>query len=161
VSARIGNSTQVFPEGYQAMAALNQVVEQSPLAQREPKLIELVKMRASQLNGCAFCLDMHSKDARAIGEEEHRLYVLPAWRETEFYTDRERAALAWTEALTLLPSAGELDEEYEALEAVFSEEEIVMLTWAIVTINGWNRVARPLRSPAGQYVSRRGPASPK
>ncbi|MCK9519205.1 MAG: carboxymuconolactone decarboxylase family protein, partial [Dehalococcoidia bacterium] len=125
MTPRMRNYTQVFPEGYQAMAALNRTVEESELARKEPKLIELVKMRASQINGCAFCLDMHSKDARAIGEEEHRLYVLPAWRETTFYTERERAALAWTEALTQLPSAGDLDEEYAGLEAVFSEEEIM------------------------------------
>lgn len=161
MSARMANYTQVFPEGFKAMVALNRTVEESPLAQREPKLIELVKMRASQINGCAFCLDMHSKDARAIGEEEHRLYVLNAWRETDFYTPRERAALAWTEALTQLPSAGDLDEEYADLEEVFTEDEIMMLTWAVVAINSWNRVARPLKSEPGRYVSQRGPASPK
>ncbi|MGE5595622.1 MAG: carboxymuconolactone decarboxylase family protein [Hyphomicrobiales bacterium] len=161
MTRRIENYTKVFPQGYQAMAALNRTIEESDLAKREPKLIELVKMRASQINGCAFCLDMHSKDARAIGEREDRLYVLPAWRETDFYSERERAALAWTEALTLLPSAGELDEEYANLESVFTEEEIMSLTWAIVVINGWNRIARPLKSPPGLYVSRRGQASPK
>lgn len=158
---RVRDYTKVFPEGYRAMAALNRVVAESELAQREPKLMELVKMRASQMNGCAYCLDMHSKDARAIGEEEHRLHVLAAWREAPFYSERERAALAWTEALTLLPSAGDLDEEYAALAAVFTEEEIMTLTWAVILINGWNRLARPLQAEPGKYVSRRTPASPK
>lgn len=162
MTTRVRNYTQVFPEGYQAMAALNRVVAESELARREPKLMELVKMRASQINGCAFCLDMHSKDARAIGEDEQRLHVLAAWREApNFYTERERAALAWTEALTLLPSAGDLDEEYAALAAVFTQEEIMTLTWAVIVINGWNRVARPLQAEPGKYVSRRGPATPK
>ena len=110
------------------------------------RLRELVRIRASQLNGCAYCIDMHTKDARAIGEAEQRIYAVPAWRETPFFTDRERAALAWCEALTELPSTGTPDELYAAVEAEFSGEEIAALTFAIVAINGWNRLAVGLRS---------------
>jgi AhpD family alkylhydroperoxidase len=141
---------RVFPEAMQAMAGLEQAVRQSPL---EPELLELVKMRASQLNGCAYCLDMHSKDARAQGESEQRLYVLNAWREAPFYSERERAALAWCEALTRLPDTAAPDDAYEPLANHFSEEEIVALTLAIAAINGWNRFAVGLRSPVGGYIS--------
>jgi AhpD family alkylhydroperoxidase len=110
-------------------------------------------MRTSQLNGCAFCLDMHSKDARARGEGEQRLHLLNAWREAPFYSARERAALAWCEALTLLPQSGAPDEVYEQVARQFDEQEIVALTLAIVAINGWNRFAVGLRSPVGDYVS--------
>jgi len=140
----------VLPEALQAMLGLEQVVHESDL---EPELLELVKMRASQLNGCAYCLDMHSKDARARGESEQRLYVLAAWREAPFYSERERAALAWCEALTLLPETGAPDDVYAEVEGVFEPEEIVALTLAIVAINGWNRFAVGLRSPVGDYVS--------
>ena len=141
---------QVLPEALRAMLSLERVVHDSAL---EPELLELVKMRASQLNGCAYCLDMHSKDAIARGETEQRLHVLAAWREAPFYSKRERAALAWCEALTLLPQTGAADEDYEALSAQFDEKEIVALTLAIVAINGWNRFAVGLRSPVGDYVS--------
>jgi len=140
----------VFPQAVEAMLGLERVVHRSEL---EPELLELVKLRASQLNGCAHCLDMHSKDARARGESEQRLHVLAAWREAPFYGERERAALAWCEALTLLPESGAPDEVYEELAGVFEEEEIVVLTLAIVAINGWNRLAVGLRSPVGEYVS--------
>ena len=140
----------VLPEATEAMLGLERVVHASTL---EPELLELVKMRASQLNGCAYCLDMHSKDARARGEDEQRLHVLAAWHEAPFYSARERAALAWCEMLTLLPEAGAPDDVYSALEQVFDEEEIVALTLAIVAINGWNRFAVGLRSPVGDYVS--------
>jgi AhpD family alkylhydroperoxidase len=133
-----------------AMVGLEQAVRESAL---EPELLELVKMRASQLNGCAYCLDMHSKDARARGETEQRLYVLPAWREAPFYSDRERAALAWTEAITLVSETDAPDDVYEQLTGHFNEDEIVALTLAIVAINGWNRFAIGLRSPVGDYVS--------
>jgi AhpD family alkylhydroperoxidase len=106
----------------------------------EHSLMELVKMRASQINGCAFCLDMHAKDARKAGETEARLYLLPAWRESPLYTERERAALGWTEALTLVAEKGAPDEAYEALKAQFSEEEQIKLTMMIIAINGWNRL---------------------
>lgn len=120
----------------------------------ERPLIELVKMRASQINGCAYCIDMHSKDARAGGETEQRLYALDAWRETPFYSERERAALAWTEALTLLAATHVPDEIYTAARAQFSEKELVDLTLAIVAINGWNRFAVGFRAVAGSYQPR-------
>jgi AhpD family alkylhydroperoxidase len=107
----------------------------------EPSLIELVKMRTSQINGCAFCLDMHSRDAREAGESERRLYVLPAWRETTLFTPRERAALAWTEAITLITQGHASDADYAAAAAEFNEAEMVNLTLAITTINAWNRFA--------------------
>lgn len=141
----------VLPDAMKAMRGLERVVHESAL---EPELLELVKLRASQLNGCAYCLDMHSKDARARGESEQRLHVLAAWREAPFYDERERAAFAWCEALTLLPQTGAPDDVYAELESVFDEHEIVALTLAIVAINGWNRLAVGLRSPVGDYVSR-------
>ena len=117
----------------------------------EPLLLELVKMRASQLNGCAHCIDMHSKDARAHGETEQRLYALSAWEETPFFNDRERAALAWTEAITLISSQRAPDHIYERVRQQFSEEEVVNLTMAIIAINGWNRLAIGFRSIPGEY----------
>jgi AhpD family alkylhydroperoxidase len=117
----------------------------------EKSLIELMKTRASQVNGCAFCIDMHTKDARAAGETEQRLYALNAWREAAFYSDRERAALAWTEALTLIRH-GVPDDVYDRVRAEFSESEIVNLTAVVVTINAWNRLAISLRFPVpGSY----------
>ena len=130
------------------MFALHRYVENSGL---EHSLLELVKTRASQINGCAFCLDMHTKDARAAGETEQRLYALNAWRETDFYTMRERSALAWTEAVTLIAETHAPDADYEAVRAEFSDEEIVNLTLAIVTINGWNRLAIAFREVPGAY----------
>jgi AhpD family alkylhydroperoxidase len=144
---------RVFPEAAQAMGGLEQAVRAGSL---EPTLLELVKIRASQLNGCAYCLDMHSKDARARGESEQRLYVLSAWREAPFYSERERAALAWCEALTLVGQTGAPDDLYERLTAQFDEREIVALTLAIVAINGWNRFAVGLRFAVGEYVSPHG-----
>ena len=126
------------PRGYRAMAALQDYVDDCGL---EPLLLELVKMRASQINGCAYCIDMHSKDARAMGESEQRLYELNAWRETPFYTERERAALLWTEELTLISQGHAPDAVYDEVRQHFSEEELVNLTLAIVAINGWNRLA--------------------
>ncbi len=117
----------------------------------EPALLELVKMRASQINGCAFCLDMHSKDARAGGETEQRLYALDAWRETPFFSERERAALAWTEALTLIADTHAPDDVYAQLRAQFDEKEIADLSLAIAAINSWNRLAISSRSEAGSY----------
>ncbi len=140
----------VLPSAVDAMSRLEHVVHESTL---EAALLELVKMRASQLNGCAYCLDMHSKYARARGEDEQRLHVLAAWREAPFYSPRERAALAWCEALTLVSETGAPDAVYRELEEHFDEEEIVALTLAVVAINGWNRLAVGLRSPVGGYVS--------
>ena len=142
------NFAQASPGAYKAMAALQAHVERCGL---ESSLLELVKFRASQINGCAYCLDMHSKDARAAGETEQRLYTLPAWRETPFYSERERAALAWTEALTLIADTHAPDDVYAAARTQFSEAELVDLTAAIVAINGWNRLAIGFRSEPGSY----------
>ena len=126
------------PEAMKAMMGLEAYVRKGGL---EPRLIELVKTRASQINGCAYCLDMHTRDARALGETEQRLHLLPAWRESPLYTDRERAALAWTEALTLVSETHAPDDVYELARSQFSESELVNLTMTIVAINGWNRLA--------------------
>ncbi|HPM18389.1 MAG TPA: carboxymuconolactone decarboxylase family protein [Bacteroidales bacterium] len=117
----------------------------------ERTLYELVKTRASQINGCAYCIDMHTKDARKAGETEQRLYTLSAWRETPFYTPRERAALEWTEALTLISGNDVPDPLYEAVREHFTEKEIIALTMAIIAINGWNRLAISFRTPPGSY----------
>jgi AhpD family alkylhydroperoxidase len=140
---------KIAPAAYQAMLGLEMYVKKH--SNLEPALLELVKMRASQINGCAFCLDMHSKDARAAGETEQRLYALNAWRETPFYTDRERAALAWTEAVTLVADTHVPDDAYEEARAHFSDEELVNLTMAVVTINGWNRLSIAFRAVPGEY----------
>ena len=139
---------KVAPEVYKAMSGLGACVNNSGL---ERSLLELVKTRASQINGCAFCLDMHTLDARAQGETEQRLYLLPAWREAPFYTDRERAALEWTEALTRVAESQVPDEVYATARQPFSEKELVDLSLAIVAINGWNRLAIAFRKQAGTY----------
>ena len=136
------------PQALAAMRALEAYVRGSSL---EPELLELVRIRASQINGCAFCLDMHTKDARALGETEQRLYALSAWRETPFYNMRERAALAWCEALTRLPDDPVSDAHYEEVQRQFKQSEIVDLTMAIVAINGWNRLGVALRTVPGTY----------
>jgi AhpD family alkylhydroperoxidase len=133
---------------YKAMLALEMYVQGCGL---EKTTWELVKLRASQINGCAYCLDMHSKDARAAGETEQRLYCLSTWRECPFYTDRERAALEWTEALTLISKDHVPDAVYEAVKPHFSEKELVDLTMAVIAINGWNRIAIPFRFVPGSY----------
>jgi len=120
-------------------------------AKIDPKLFELVKTRASQINGCAYCLDMHTKDARHNGETEQRLYALSAWRETPFYTDRERAALEWTEAVTLVSDSHVPDDVFERVSAQFSEPELVALTFGVVVINCWNRLSIAFRPPVGSY----------
>ncbi len=130
-----------------AMLGLERYTRESGL---EHTLLELVKMRTSQINGCAYCLDMHSKDARAAGETEQRLYVLNAWREAPFYTPRERAALAWTEAVTRIGD-GVSDAQFAAAREHFDEKELADLTLAIVTINGWNRLAIALGADVGSY----------
>jgi AhpD family alkylhydroperoxidase len=136
------------PGAFRAMLGLEGFIRESKL---EPSLVELVKMRASQINGCAYCLDMHSKDARAAGETEQRLYLLNAWRETPLYTDRERAALAWTEAVTLVAEDHVPDAVYEEVRGHFAEEELVNLTMAVVAINGWNRLLIAFRAVPGTY----------
>lgn len=135
-------------KGYHAMLGLEKFVRGCGL---ETSLLELVRLRASQLNGCAYCLDMHTKDARAEGETEQRLYCLEAWRECPFYTDRERAALEWTEEVTLVSRNHVPDEVYERARQQFSEEELVNLTLAVVTINGWNRLSISFRTEPGTY----------
>jgi AhpD family alkylhydroperoxidase len=147
------DAQKAAPAAVQAMLALEASVRKSRL---EPALLELVKMRASQINGCAYCIDMHSKDARAAGESEQRLYALNAWKETPFFTDRERAALLWTEAITLISQGHAPDEIYEEVRQRFTEEELVNLTLAIVAINGWNRLAIGFRAVPGEYQ----PAAP-
>ncbi len=119
----------------------------------ERSLLELVKTRASQINGCAYCIDMHTKDARANGESEQRLYALIAWRETPFFTERERAALAWTEAVTRVADTQVPGEVYELAREHFNEKELVDLTLAIVAINGWNRLSIAFRTVPGTYQS--------
>jgi AhpD family alkylhydroperoxidase len=136
------------PGAFQAMLGMENYVRQCGL---EHSLLELVKTRVSQINGCAHCLDMHTKDARAAGETEQRLYLLAAWRETNFYSARERAALAWAEALTQLAGHGVSDELYEEVKLQFAEKEMVDLSLAIIAINGWNRLAVPFRAEVGSY----------
>ena len=147
MSERIAYS-KVTPEGYRAMAGLERYVRESGL---EPSLLELVKLRASQINGCAYCIDMHWKDARARGESEQRLYGLMAWRESPYYTERERAALAWTEAVTLIADSHVPDDLYEEVRQYFNETELVNLTFALIAINGWNRLAISFRTEPGTY----------
>ena len=137
------------PAAIHAMLALETFVRKS--SKLELSLIELVKMRASQINGCAYCIDMHSKDARAEGESEQRLYALSAWRETPFFTDRERAALAWTEAVTLVAEGHVPDAVYDEARQRFTDEELVNLTMAVVAINGWNRLSVAFRAVPGEY----------
>jgi AhpD family alkylhydroperoxidase len=134
--------------GYEAMYGLERYLRQCGL---EESLIHLLKLRVSQINGCAFCLDMHWKDLRAIGESEQRLYGLDAWEESPYYTDRERAALAWAEAVTNLRNGHVADEVYEEAKKHFTEKEIADLTLATATINAWNRLAIAARSAPGIY----------
>ena len=140
----------------QAMLALQHQVETSGL---EHSLLELVKIRTSQINGCAYCLDMHTKDARAGGETEQRLYALSAWRATPFYTDREQAALAWTEALTLISRGPVSDTVYGEARRHFSEKELVDLTLALVALNGWNRLSIAFRTVPGTYQPKAPPSA--
>jgi AhpD family alkylhydroperoxidase len=140
--------TKANPGVFKAMYSLQKYVDECGL---EHPLLELIKVRASQINGCAYCLDMHTKDARAAGETEQRLYALSAWQETPFYTERERAALTWTEAVTLVSEGRVPDEIFERVRAHFSDEELINLTTAIVTINSWNRFAISFRAVPGTY----------
>ena len=142
-----------MPEAFDALMRLEQVTAISGL---DPKLVELVRLRASQINGCAYCLDVHARRAVALGEDARRLHLLTAWREAPFYDGRERAALAWCEALTLLPDTGAPDAIYDEVAANFSPREVVALTTAIAAINAWNRFTVgfrvPVRSPAPQIT---------
>ncbi len=139
---------KVAPGAFKAMSSLEAYLRDSGL---EPGLLELIKLRASQINGCAYCIDMHWKDARAAGESEQRLYGLDAWREASYYTDRERAALEWTEALTDITNGHVRDAVYDAVRGHFSDKELADLAWAVAAINAWNRVAIAFRSEAGKY----------
>jgi len=144
------------PEALKSMFGLEKYIAESGI---DEKLVHLIKMRASQINGCAFCIDMHSKDARALGETEQRLYELDAWRETPFYTDRERAALEWTESLTLVSQTHVPDSVYDEVKKHFSDKEIIDLTFVITTINAWNRLAIATRAVPGHYQPRHSAAS--
>lgn len=148
MNQRIQFNPAKFKDVFTAMLALSAPLENSSL---EPALLELVKVRASQINGCGHCLDMHTKDARLAGETEQRLYLLNAWREAPFYSDRERAALAWTEALTRLENQQVSDEVYEQVSEQFNEDELMRLTLAVVAINGWNRFQISLKATPGTY----------
>ncbi len=145
---RINFTEPAFGGILKAMYGLETPLQNSGL---EPTLRELVKMRASQINGCAFCMDMHTKDARAQGETEQRIYALSAWRETPFFNDRERAALEWTDHLTLIAGRDVPDDLYARVRAQFSDEEIAALTLAVVQINGWNRLVKSFRPVVGSY----------
>lgn len=136
------------PQAAKAMLDLQMYVRKSGL---DRSLVELLCLRASQVNGCAWCIDMHTKELRAAGETEQRLYLLSAWREAPFYSERERAALAWTEAVTRIAEGEVPDEVYQAARAQFSEQELVNLTLAIVAINGWNRLNVSFRTVPGDY----------
>jgi AhpD family alkylhydroperoxidase len=146
------NWDKVSPGVLNAMLELTKYLQTTTLGS---SLLNLVLVRASQINGCAPCLDMHTKDARADGESEQRLYLISAWRESPFYTDRERAALAWTEAVTLIADAGVPDEIYEEARKQFSEKELVDLTLAIIQINGWNRLNVSFHMVPGNYQPRK------
>ncbi len=153
---------KVAPDGWQALLGLERYINQCGL---EPSLLDLVRMRVSQMNNCAFCIDIHTKDARARGESEQRLYGLTAWWETPYYSDRERAALAWTEAVTKI-SEGVPDALYEQARLYFSDKELVDLTLAIIAINGTSRISAVFQAPTGAYrrdssVTIRGESEPK
>jgi AhpD family alkylhydroperoxidase len=140
--------SKVSPGAYHAMLGLEKYLRECGL---EEKLLNLIKLRASQINGCAYCLDMHWKDLRALGENEQRLYSLDAWRESPYYTDRERAALAWTEAVTLVAQTHVPDEVYEQARKEFDEKQLADLTLAVAAINAWNRLAISARTTPGTY----------
>lgn len=145
---------KTLPDGYKAMKALESVAEESKL---EPLLKELIRIRASQLNGCAYCLDMHTKDALALGETQQRIFLVSAWQETNLYSKREQAALAWCEALTLLPQKGAPDNLFAELEQLFTPEEIVALTVTITAINSWNRFILGFKVELRNYISKKIP----
>lgn len=139
------------PEGYKAMSGIEQYLHRCGL---EESLLHLVKLRVSQINGCAFCLDMHWKDLRAIGEGEQRLYSLDAWRECPWYSDRERAALGWAEALTLVTNGHVPDAVYLQARSQLNEKELSDLTLAVTTINAWNRISIASRKAPGTYQAK-------
>jgi AhpD family alkylhydroperoxidase len=140
--------TAAPPGAMEAMRTMEKYIRTCGI---EPKLLELIKIRASQINGCSYCIDMHTKDARAHGETEQRIYALNAWRETPFFTDKERAALAWTESVTLVSETRVPDDVYELMRKYYDEKELINITMAVVTINSWNRLAISFRSVPGTY----------
>ena len=142
------NYKEIAPDGVAILAKLEQYIAKTGL---ERQLLELVKLRASQINGCAYCIDMHTKDARSRGESEQRLYGLNAWRETPFYSGRERSALAWAEAVTDIREHQNVDNVYNEVKAHFSDKEMVDLTLAVIAINSWNRLAISFQALAGSY----------
>jgi AhpD family alkylhydroperoxidase len=144
------NYAQVAPGALRAQLGLQSYIRDCGL---EPSLIHLIEVRASYINGCAYCIDMHTKDARLAGETEQRLYAVPVWRETPFFTPRERAALAWAEATTEIWKGGVSDELFALASEHFTEKELVDLTMVVVTINGWNRLAITFHAPVGSYVA--------
>ena len=148
MKARVDFAKVLMPKALRALQPTSNYVNSSGLDHR---LLELVKMRTSQLNGCAYCIDMHTKDARAAGETEQRLYLLDAWRETPLYTERERAALEWTEAVTRVADGHVPDEVFASARDHFSEEELVNLTIAVIATNGWNRLNIAFRPEVGDY----------
>jgi AhpD family alkylhydroperoxidase len=139
---------EAAPDGVGTLRQLERYLKKTDL---EPDLVELVKLRASQINGCAYCIDMHTKAARTHGESEQRLYGITAWRETPFYSERERAALAWTESVTRISEDQVPEEIYQQVKQHFTEKELVDLTLAVIAINSWNRLAISFRTPAGSY----------
>ena len=145
------NITQVAPDAFRALQSLQQAIDASGV---DPRLLELVRVRASQVNGCAFCLDMHTKDARALGETEQRLYLLAGWREAPVFTPEERAALALTDAVTQIGQAGVPDDVWAAAAGAFGTTKVGALLVAISAVNAWNRLAIATHAPAGHYVSR-------
>lgn len=142
------NYSKTAPEGIEILHHLESYIKKAGL---EPDLLELVKLRASQINGCAYCIDMHTKDARSHGESEQRLYEVSVWREAPFYSERERAALAWAESVTKISEDQMPDEIYHLVKEHFTEKELVDLTLAVIAINAWNRLAISFRTPAGSY----------
>lgn len=155
VSPRI-DYRMAAPEAIKALSTLERYVRDSDLA---PSLLELVRLRASMINGCAYCVDMHTKDARARGESEQRLYAVSTWREAPFFTARERAALAWTDTVTQVSVDHVPDEVYDAVREHFDERQLVDLTMAVIAINGWNRLAVAFRALAGTYEPPKGHAA--
>lgn len=148
--------SKIAPQGFKAALQLNDYVKQCGL---EPSLLDLISVRVSQINGCAFCIDVHAREARASGESEQRLYALTAWRETPFYTDRERAALAWAESVTLISTDHVPDEVYGHARQYFSEKELVDLTLAVASINTFTRLSISFRNPVpGRFTSAPGPS---
>jgi AhpD family alkylhydroperoxidase len=155
MTSRVDGFKYMASDVGQAMLSLGKAVDASGL---ERPLLDLVKVRASQINGCAYCLDMHTKDARAFGETEQRLYALNGWRETPFFSDRERAALEWVEAITRVAETHVPDEVYERVRRQFDEAQLVALTFAAVVINAFNRLAIAFRVPVGAYQPQAVPA---